>query len=47
MQTRFSGLINMDIPTWVSTFFKVKVDNIGILLQEHLIELQNDEMLRA
>ena len=47
MQTRFCDLINMDIPTWASSPFEVDDADIDISLQEPLIELQSDEILRA
>ncbi|XP_076372972.1 zinc finger BED domain-containing protein 5-like [Tachypleus tridentatus] len=47
MQTRFSDLLMMVIPTWVSIPFEVKVADIDISLQEPLIELQSDEIMRA
>ena len=47
MQTRFSDLLMMDIPTWVSIPFEANVADIDISLQESLIELQNDEIMRA
>ncbi|XP_076324409.1 zinc finger BED domain-containing protein 5-like [Tachypleus tridentatus] len=39
MQTRFSDLLMMVIPTWVSIPFEVNVADIDISLQEPLIEL--------
>ncbi|XP_076358993.1 SCAN domain-containing protein 3-like [Tachypleus tridentatus] len=47
MQTRFSDLLMMVIPTWVSIPFEVNVADIDISLQEPLIELQSDEIMRA
>ncbi|XP_076324343.1 SCAN domain-containing protein 3-like [Tachypleus tridentatus] len=47
MQTRFSDLLMMVIPTWVSIPFEVNVAEIDISLQEPLIELQSDEIMRA
>ncbi|XP_076348271.1 SCAN domain-containing protein 3-like [Tachypleus tridentatus] len=47
MQTRFSDLLMMVIPTWVSIPFEVSVADIDISLQKHLIELQSDEIMRA
>ena len=47
MQARFSDLLRMDIPTWVSIPFEVNVSEIDISLQEPLIELQSDEIMRA
>ncbi|XP_068229569.1 SCAN domain-containing protein 3-like [Palaemon carinicauda] len=47
MQIRFSDLLMMVIPTWVSVPFEVNVANIDISLQEPLIELQNDEIMSA
>jgi len=47
MQTRFSDLLMMDIPTWVTIPFEVNVADIDISLQEPLIELQSDEIMRA
>ncbi|XP_076322021.1 zinc finger BED domain-containing protein 5-like [Tachypleus tridentatus] len=47
MQTRFSDLLMMVIPTWVSIPFEVNVTDIDISLQEPLIELQSDEIMRA
>ncbi|XP_076324388.1 SCAN domain-containing protein 3-like [Tachypleus tridentatus] len=47
MQTRFSDLLMMVIPTWVSIPFEVNVADIDISLQEPLIELQGDEIMRA
>ncbi|KAK2720534.1 hypothetical protein QYM36_004419 [Artemia franciscana] len=44
---RFSDLLGMDIPIWVSIPFKVNVAEIELPLQEPLIELQNDEIMRA
>ncbi|XP_068220211.1 uncharacterized protein [Palaemon carinicauda] len=47
MQIRFSDLLMMVIPTWVSIPFEVNVADIDISLQEPLIELQSDEIMRA
>ncbi|XP_065565822.1 SCAN domain-containing protein 3-like [Artemia franciscana] len=47
MQTRFSDLLGMDIPIWVSIPFEVNVAEINISLQESHIELQSDEIMRA
>ncbi|XP_076324411.1 zinc finger BED domain-containing protein 5-like [Tachypleus tridentatus] len=47
MQTRFSDLLMMVIPTWVSIPFEVNVADIDISLQEPLIKLQSDEIMRA
>ena len=47
MQTRFSDLLRMDIPIWVSVPFEVNVAEIELSLQEPLIELQSDEITRA
>ncbi|XP_068225710.1 general transcription factor II-I repeat domain-containing protein 2-like, partial [Palaemon carinicauda] len=47
MQNRFSDLLVMVIPTWVSIPFEVNVADIDISLQEPLIELQSDEIMRA
>ena len=47
MQTRFSDLLGMDMPIWVSIPFEANVAEIDIFLQEPLIELQSDEIMRA
>ena len=47
MQTRFSDLLMMDIPAWVTNLFEVNVADVGASLQEALIELQIDEVLSA
>ncbi|XP_068234170.1 SCAN domain-containing protein 3-like [Palaemon carinicauda] len=47
MQIQFSDLLMMVIPTWVSIPFKVNVADKDISLQEHLIELQSDEIMRT
>ncbi|XP_068238494.1 SCAN domain-containing protein 3-like [Palaemon carinicauda] len=47
MQIRFSDLLMMVIPTWVSILFELNVADIDISLQEPLIELQSDEIMRA
>ena len=47
MQTRFSNLINLDIPTRVSFSFELNVCRIDISLKEPLIELQSNKILRA
>ena len=47
MQTRFSDLLWMDIPLWVSIPFEVNVAEMDIFLQEPLIESQSDEMMHA
>ena len=47
MQTRFSDLLGMDIPIWVSIPFEVNVAEMDIFLQEPLIESQSDEMMNA
>ncbi|XP_068234218.1 SCAN domain-containing protein 3-like [Palaemon carinicauda] len=47
MQIRFSDLLMMVIPTWVSIPFEVNVADIDISLQEPLIELQSEEIIRA
>ncbi|XP_068208491.1 protein FAM200A-like [Palaemon carinicauda] len=47
MQIRFSDLLMMVIPTWVSIPFEVNVADKDISLQEPLIELQSDEIVRA
>ncbi|XP_068217841.1 zinc finger BED domain-containing protein 5-like [Palaemon carinicauda] len=47
MQIRFSDLLMTVIPTWVSIPFEVNVADIDISLQEPLIELQSDEIMRA
>ncbi|XP_076322057.1 SCAN domain-containing protein 3-like [Tachypleus tridentatus] len=47
MQTRFSDLLMMVIPTWVSIPFEINVADIDISLQEPLIELQSGEIMRA
>ena len=47
MQTRFSDLFGMDIPIWDSIPFEVNVAKIDISLQEPLMELQSDEIMRA
>ena len=44
---RFSDLLGMDIPIWVSIPFEVNVAEIELSLQEPLIELQSDEIMRA
>ena len=44
---RFSDLLGMDIPIWVSIPFKVNVAEIELSLQEPLIKLQSDEIMRA
>ena len=44
---RFSDLLGMNIPIWVSIPFKVNVAEIELSLQEPLIELQSDEIMRA
>ena len=44
---RFSDLLGMDIPIWISIPFKVNVAEIELSLQEPLIELQSDEIMRA
>ncbi|KAK2715735.1 hypothetical protein QYM36_010341 [Artemia franciscana] len=44
---RFSDLLGMDISIWVSIPFKVNVAEIELSLQEPLIELQSDEIMRA
>ncbi|XP_068220903.1 SCAN domain-containing protein 3-like [Palaemon carinicauda] len=47
MQNRFSDLLMMVIQTWVSIPFEVNVADIDISLQEPLIDLQSDEIMRA
>ncbi|KAK2708054.1 hypothetical protein QYM36_015671, partial [Artemia franciscana] len=47
IQTRFSDLLGMDIPIWVPIPFEVNVAKIELSLQESLIELQSDEIMRA
>ncbi|KAK2705686.1 hypothetical protein QYM36_015906 [Artemia franciscana] len=47
MQTRVGDLLGMDIPIWVSIPFEVNVAKIELSLQEPLIELQSDEIMRA
>ncbi|XP_068220908.1 protein FAM200A-like [Palaemon carinicauda] len=47
VQNRFSDLLMMVIQTWVSIPFEVNVADIDISLQERLIELQSDEIMRA
>ncbi|XP_068224017.1 SCAN domain-containing protein 3-like, partial [Palaemon carinicauda] len=47
MPIRFSDLLMMVIPTWVSIPFEVNVADIDISLLEPLIELQSDEIMRA
>ena len=42
MQNRFSNLLGMDIPIWVSIPFEVNVAEKELSLQEPLIELQSD-----
>ncbi|KAK2712003.1 hypothetical protein QYM36_010884 [Artemia franciscana] len=37
----------MDIPIWVSIPFEVNVAEMELSLQEPLIELQSDEIMRA
>ena len=47
MKTWFSDLLMMDIPTWLSIHFEANIADIDIYLQESLIELQSDEIMRA
>ncbi|XP_068225571.1 SCAN domain-containing protein 3-like [Palaemon carinicauda] len=47
MQIRFSDLLIMVIPTWVSIPFEVNVADIDISLQEPITELQSDEIIHA
>ncbi|XP_068243860.1 SCAN domain-containing protein 3-like [Palaemon carinicauda] len=47
MQIRFSDLPMMVIKTWVSNPFEVNTADIDISLQEPLIKLQSDEIMRA
>ncbi|XP_068204554.1 SCAN domain-containing protein 3-like [Palaemon carinicauda] len=47
MQVRFSDLLMMVIPTWISIPFEVNAADINISLQEPLIELQSDEIMCA
>ena len=44
---RFSDLLGIDIPIWVSIPFKLNVAEIQLSLQEPLIELQSDKIMRA
>ena len=45
MQTRFSDLLMMDIPAWVTIPFDVNVADVDASLKETLIELQSNELL--
>ena len=45
MKTLVSDLLIMDIPTWVSIPLEVNISDTDISLQEHLIELQSDEIM--
>ena len=47
MQTRFIDLLGIDIPVWVTIPFEVNVAEIDISLQEPLIELQSNKIIRA
>ncbi|KAK2705793.1 hypothetical protein QYM36_015969 [Artemia franciscana] len=47
MQTWVGDLLEMDIPIWVSIPFEVNVTEKELSLQEPLIELQSDKIMRA
>ncbi|KAK2727243.1 hypothetical protein QYM36_007921 [Artemia franciscana] len=44
---RFSDLLGIDVPIWVSIPDEVNVTEIELSLQKPLIELQSDEIMRA
>ena len=47
IQRRFSDLLMMDIPAWVTISFEVSVADVDVSLLEILIELHSDEVLCA
>ena len=47
MQPRFSDLLMIEIPAWVTIPFEVNVADVDASLQETLIELQSNEVLYA
>ena len=47
MQKRFSDLLMLDIPSWVTILFEANVADVDASLQRTLLELQSDEVLCA